>query len=56
VSERHFTFGCWRRIETAIFREWVVNVGRREAVNALAHVMCEFVGEAGSSRPPRAKA
>ena len=47
VCERHFrlTRAFWRQtlIDAAIFREWVVNVGRREALNALAHVMCEFV-------------
>ena len=47
VCERHFRIAraFWRQtlIDAAIFREWVVNVGRREALNALAHVMCEFV-------------
>ena len=47
VCERHFRIAraMWRQtlIDAAIFREWVVNVGRREALNALAHVMCEFV-------------
>lgn len=47
VCERHYRIACvlWRQslIDATIFREWVVNVGRREALNALAHVMCEFV-------------
>jgi CRP-like cAMP-binding protein len=47
VCERHFRIAraLWRHtlIDAAIFREWVVNVGRREALHALAHVMCEFV-------------
>ena len=47
VCERHFRLArsLWRQtlIDAAIFREWVVNVGRREALNALAHLMCEFV-------------
>ena len=47
VCERHFRIAraFWRQtlIDAAIFREWVVNVGRREALNALAHVICEFV-------------
>jgi CRP-like cAMP-binding protein len=47
VCERHYRLAraFWRQtlIDAAIFREWVVNVGRREALNALAHVMCEFV-------------
>src|SRR5215204_3155959 len=47
VCERHYRIAraLWRQtlIDAAIFREWVVNVGRREALNALAHVICEFV-------------
>jgi CRP-like cAMP-binding protein len=47
VCERHFRISraLWRQtlIDAAVFREWVVNVGRREALNALAHIMCEFV-------------
>jgi CRP-like cAMP-binding protein len=35
----------WREtlIEGAIFREWVLNVGRREAYNRMAHVLCELL-------------
>jgi CRP-like cAMP-binding protein len=29
-------------VEAAIFREWVLNVGRRDARSRLAHVFCEF--------------
>jgi CRP-like cAMP-binding protein len=29
-------------IEASIFREWVVNVGRRDARARLAHLLCEF--------------
>jgi CRP-like cAMP-binding protein len=29
-------------VEAAIFREWVLNVGRREARARVAHVLCEF--------------
>ena len=29
-------------VEASIFREWVVNVGRRDARTRLAHVLCEF--------------
>ena len=47
LCERHYRIArvLWRQtlIDAAIFREWVVNVGRREALNALAHVLCEFV-------------
>ena len=33
----------WREtlIDAAVFREWVVNVGRREAYGRIAHVLCE---------------
>ena len=35
----------WRQtlIDGAIFREWITNVGRREAYKRLAHVLCEWV-------------
>ena len=35
----------WREtlIDASIFREWVMNVGRREAINQIAHLMCELV-------------
>ncbi|WP_262272631.1 Crp/Fnr family transcriptional regulator [Microvirga yunnanensis] len=35
----------WREtlIEGAIFREWVTNVGRRNACNRMAHVRCELL-------------
>jgi CRP-like cAMP-binding protein len=35
----------WREtlIEGAIFREWVANVGQREAYNRMAHVLCELL-------------
>lgn len=29
-------------IDGAIFREWIVNVGRRDARAAMAHLLCEF--------------
>src|SRR4051812_38995244 len=29
-------------IEASVFREWVLNVGRRDARSRLAHVLCEF--------------
>jgi len=33
----------WRDtlIDAAVFREWVVNVGRRDAYARIAHVLCE---------------
>src|SRR5215217_7306930 len=35
----------WREtlIEASIFREWVMNVGQREAYNRMAHVLCELL-------------
>jgi len=34
----------WREtlIQTAIFQEWVVNIGRRDAFARLAHIVCEL--------------
>ena len=29
-------------VEASIFREWVVNVGRRDARARVAHILCEF--------------
>ena len=29
-------------VETSIFREWILNVGRRDARTAIAHLLCEF--------------
>jgi CRP-like cAMP-binding protein len=43
---RHPRLGSvfWREtlIDAAIFREWVVNVGRRDALSRLAHLLCEL--------------
>ncbi|WP_311924682.1 Crp/Fnr family transcriptional regulator [Microvirga sp. 3-52] len=35
----------WRNtlFDAAIFREWVLNVGRREAYTRMAHVLCELL-------------
>jgi CRP-like cAMP-binding protein len=35
----------WRQtlIDAAIFREWVMNVGQREAYTRMAHVLCELL-------------
>ena len=30
-------------IDASIFREWVLNVGRRDAKSRLAHMLCEFL-------------
>jgi CRP-like cAMP-binding protein len=29
-------------VDAAIFREWIVNVGRRDATSRIAHLLCEF--------------
>jgi CRP-like cAMP-binding protein len=29
-------------VDSAIFREWVVNVGRRDAYTRVCHILCEF--------------
>jgi CRP-like cAMP-binding protein len=48
---REITFRCpavgmalWYEtlVESAIFREWVVNIGRRDARTRIAHLLCEF--------------
>jgi CRP-like cAMP-binding protein len=35
----------WREtlIDAAIFREWMLNIGRREAYNRIAHLFCEML-------------
>jgi len=35
----------WRQtlVDAAIFREWITNVGRRDAYNRMAHILCEWV-------------
>jgi CRP-like cAMP-binding protein len=47
LCERYprITAAFWREtlIDAAIFREWVMNVGQREAYNRMAHVFCELL-------------
>ena len=47
LCERHprIAAAFWREtlIEGAIFREWLLNVGRREAYNRVAHLFCEML-------------
>ncbi len=50
----------WRDslIDAAIFREWVLNVGRRDAKTRIAHMLCEFIVRcevAGLGSPQRMK-
>ncbi|MFC1458130.1 Crp/Fnr family transcriptional regulator [Microvirga arabica] len=37
------TAAFWREtlIDASVYREWVLNVGRREGVSRMAHVLCE---------------
>jgi CRP-like cAMP-binding protein len=47
ISTRYPRIGAalWREtlIDAAIFREWVLNVGQREAYQRMAHVLCELL-------------
>src|SRR5215218_7730955 len=47
LCDRHprIAKALWREtlIDAAIFREWTVNVGRREAYARIAHVLCELM-------------
>ncbi|HLM20878.1 MAG TPA: Crp/Fnr family transcriptional regulator [Propionibacteriaceae bacterium] len=47
LCDRHprIAKALWREtlIDAAIFREWTVNVGRREAYARIAHILCELV-------------
>jgi CRP-like cAMP-binding protein len=38
----------WRDtlVDASIFREWVLNVGRRDAKTRIAHMLCEFITRA----------
>jgi CRP-like cAMP-binding protein len=44
LGRPHIAEAFWRDtlIDASIFREWVLNVGRREAPARLAHLLCEF--------------
>ncbi|KLK93207.1 Crp/Fnr family transcriptional regulator [Microvirga vignae] len=39
------TAAFWREtlVEGAAFREWILNVGRREAYHRMAHILCELL-------------
>jgi len=47
LCEQHYGIAraLWRvtLADAAIFREWIMNVGRREAHSQLAHVLCEML-------------
>jgi CRP-like cAMP-binding protein len=46
LAEQHPLIGraMWidTLIDAAIFREWIVNVGRRDSTTRIAHLLCEF--------------
>lgn len=49
VSERpEIGKALWRDclIDASVFREWVLNVGRRDAKKRIAHMLCEFAARA----------
>jgi CRP-like cAMP-binding protein len=43
-ASAQLTHAFWREtfVESAIFREWVTNLGQREAIARVAHVVCEL--------------
>jgi CRP-like cAMP-binding protein len=47
ICERYprIAAALWRStlVDAAVFREWVVNVGRREGTSRVAHVLCELL-------------
>lgn len=47
VCERYprIAAAFWREtlVDASIFREWLLNIGRREAYTRLAHFLCEFL-------------
>ncbi|WP_245271320.1 Crp/Fnr family transcriptional regulator [Mesorhizobium sp. LNJC372A00] len=47
ICEQHssITRVFWRStvIDAAIYREWVTNVGRRDAYSRMAHIFCELI-------------
>jgi CRP-like cAMP-binding protein len=49
VTRRHpgLAAALWRDtlIDAAIFREWIINVGRRPAYARMAHLLCELVAK-----------
>lgn len=47
ICEQYMRIGnaLWREtlVDASIFREWLLNVGRREAHTRMAHLLCEFL-------------
>lgn len=47
LCERHprIAAAFWREtlVDASIFREWLLNIGRRESYTRIAHLLCEFM-------------
>lgn len=47
ICERYprITAAFWREtlVDASVFREWLLNIGRREAYTRMAHLLCEFL-------------
>lgn len=47
ICERYprITAAFWREtlVDASLFREWMLNIGRREAYSRMAHLLCEFL-------------
>jgi CRP-like cAMP-binding protein len=47
VCERYprITAALWREtlVDASVFREWLLNIGRRESYTRMAHLLCEFL-------------
>jgi CRP-like cAMP-binding protein len=47
MCERHprITAALWREtlVDASVFREWLLNIGRRESYTRMAHLLCEFL-------------
>lgn len=58
VQRPRINEALWRDalVDASIFREWVLNVGRRDAKSRIAHMLCEFAARrkaAGLGSPER---
>jgi CRP-like cAMP-binding protein len=53
LVEDHPAIGValWRDslLDASVFREWVLNVGRRDAKTRIAHMLCEFVARSAAA-------
>lgn len=53
-SRPNINDALWRDtlIDASVFREWVLNVGRRDAKSRIAHMLCEFAARAAVGLAP----